>query len=116
MHEGHFTEQIVATIIEELKKYSGRKPKAVKVKVGEVFHLVKEAVLMHYEIITMGTPLEGVALELIEEPMQVLCGQCGKQGYVEDHHLLICSFCHSRNVKPVAGDKVSIEALELENS
>jgi len=114
MHEGHFTEQIVSSIIEELKKYPGRKPKQVRVKVGEVYHLVPESVLMHYELATKGTMLEGVALDLVEEPMEVLCNSCGKQGPVEDHHLLLCSTCHSRDVKPIAGNKVSIEAIELE--
>ena len=114
MHEGHFTEQIVFNVIEELKKHSGRKPNKVRVTVGEVYHLVPESVLMHYEVATKGTVLEGVALELIEEPMQVECLSCQKQGPVEDHHLLLCSYCHSQNVKPVAGNKIAIEAVELE--
>ncbi len=114
MHEGHFTEQIVAAVIDELKKYPGRKPKRVRVVVGEAYHLVPESVLMHYQVATKGTALEGVALDLVEEYMEVLCGSCGQQGPVEDHHLLLCSFCHSRDVKPVAGNKVSIEAVELE--
>ena len=66
---------------------------------------------MHFEMITQSTPLEGVKLILVEESMQVVCGQCGKQGPIEDHHLPLCSFCHSRQVKPVAGDKVTIEQI-----
>ena len=111
MHEGHFTEQIVEAVIEELKKYPGRTVESVTVKVGEVYHLVGDSVLMHYDLITKGTALEGVKLNLIEESMQVICSQCGQQGPVEDHHLLLCSFCHSRQVKPVTGDKVTIEQI-----
>ena len=111
MHEGHFTEQIVDAIVQEIKKYPGRKVKSVTVKVGEAYHLMPDSVLMHYELITKGTALEGATLDLVEEPMRVVCDQCHQQGPVEDHHLLLCSFCNSRQVRPVAGDKVTIEQV-----
>ena len=111
MHEGHFTEQIVEGVIVELKKYPGRVIDSITVKVGEVYHLTIDSVLMHYELITKGTALEGVKLNLQEESIQVLCSQCAKEGPVEDHHMLLCSFCHSTQVKPVAGNKVTIEQI-----
>jgi len=113
MHEGHFTEQIIEAVISELKKYPGRVVESVTVKVGETYHLMPDSVLMHFESITKSTALEGVKLNLIEEQIQVFCSQCGKQGPVEDHHLLLCSFCHSRQVKPVSGDKVTIEQIQF---
>jgi hydrogenase nickel insertion protein HypA len=111
MHEGHFTENIVNAIVDELKKYPGKTVESVTVKVGETYHLLPDSVLMHYELMTKSTPLRGVKLNLIEDPLEVICGQCGKQGSVEDHHLLLCSFCHSAQVKPVSGDKVTIEQI-----
>ena len=111
MHEGHFTEQIVDAVISEVKKYPDRVVESITVKVGEVYHLVIDSVLMHYELITKGTPLEGVRLNLLEESMQVICSPCGQRGPVEDHHMLLCSYCHSPQVKPIAGDKVIIEQI-----
>ena len=111
MHEAHFTENIVEAIVTELKKHPGRAVKSISVKVGESYHLVPDSVLMHYELMTKGTGLEGVKLDLMEEPLEVLCSSCGKQGPVEDHHLLLCSFCHSPQVKAVRGDKVTIEQI-----
>jgi hydrogenase nickel incorporation protein HypA/HybF len=113
MHEGHFTEQIVEGVVNDLKKYPGKKVESITVKVGEVYHLMPDSVLMHYELITKGTQLEGVKLKLLEEPVLVICSQCGKQGPVEDHHLLLCSHCHSREVKAIAGDKVIIEEIKF---
>ncbi|MDE2009644.1 MAG: hydrogenase maturation nickel metallochaperone HypA [Candidatus Omnitrophica bacterium] len=113
MHEGHFTENIVKAIIGELKKYPGRGVESVTVKVGETYHLLPDSVLMHYDLLAKGTELEGVRLELLEEPMLVACSQCGRQGPVEDHHLPLCSFCHSRLVKPVSGEKVTIEQIKF---
>ena len=113
MHEGHFTENIVEAVLDELKKYPGRTVESITVKVGETYHLAADAVLMHYDLITKGTELESVKLNLLSEPMRVICSQCGQQGPVEDHHLLLCSFCHSSQVKPVAGDKVTIEQISF---
>jgi hydrogenase nickel incorporation protein HypA/HybF len=113
MHEGHFTENIVDAVVLELKKYPGRRVESITVKVGETYHLVADSVLMHFELITKETALEGVKLNLLEEPMLVVCSQCAKQGPVEDHHLLLCSYCHSRQVKPVAGNTVTIEQIKF---
>ena len=113
MHEGVFTEKIVAVILDELKKQPGQKISSVKVKVGETYHLVLESVCMHFEIAVKGTALEGVQLILQEEPMQVTCQVCHKTGPVEDHHMAMCSFCNSLNVKTVSGNSIIVESIEF---
>ena len=113
MHEGQFTDKIVEAILSQLKEHPGRKIKAVRVAVGEVYHLVLESVLMHFEISVRGTPLEGVKLELKEDPMLVHCQQCHKTGPVEDHHLPLCSFCGSLNVKTVSGNSITVDSIEF---
>ena len=113
MHEGQFTEKIVNVIIQELEKFPGKKPKLIRVKVGEVFHLVPESVLMHFDVLVKGTALEGVVLDIKEEPMEVFCTHCQKTNPVEDHHLLACPLCYSTDVKPVIGNRISVESIEL---
>lgn len=108
MHEGKFTEDIVNAIIEQVNNSGEEKPEKVKVIVGEVYHLEPEAVKLHFEVITQGTILEGVELDLEEEHMEVECSDCGKSGPVEDHHMVLCSHCDSRNVKPIKGNDVRI--------
>ncbi len=111
MHEGNFTKQIVDKILKILKEQSSGKPKRVKVRVGEVFHLIKDSVLFHYELITKGTELEGVALDLQEDHVDVECNDCHKIGPVQDHHLLMCSHCQSLNVRPVKGTEIYIDEI-----
>ena len=114
MHEGQFTEKIVEVILSELKKYPGARIKTVKAKVGEIFHLILESVQMHFQIITKGSPLEGVQLDLEEEPVNVLCRQCQRKGPVEDHHMLVCSFCQSMDVAAVSGNRITVESIQME--
>jgi len=114
MHEGNFTKEIVGVILDELKKYPDAKPKAIKVLVGEILHLVPASVQMHYQFLTQGTDLEGVVLELTQTPVVVRCSQCRSEGTVEDHHLLFCSYCHSSDVEIISGNDVRIESIEAE--
>ncbi len=116
MHEGQFSEKIVDAIVAELKKFPGQKPKSVLVKVGEVFHLVPEAVKMHFNVLTKGTALEGVVLDLQEESMEVYCPHCKKTTFVEDHHLVACPLCYASDVTPVRGNQITVESIELCNT
>ncbi len=113
MHEGQFSEKIVEAILIELKKYPGKRPKSACVKVGEVFHLVPDAVKMHFLLLTKGTDLEGVVLDLQEETMEVYCSHCKKTTFVEDHHLIACPFCYALDVKPIRGHQITVESIEL---
>ena len=42
MHEGHFTEQIVEAVMDELKKHPGRPVESITLNVWEKYHLVPE--------------------------------------------------------------------------
>jgi hydrogenase nickel incorporation protein HypA/HybF len=113
MHEHKFTQQIVQSVMEELGKHPEVNPQWVEVKVGEVFHLERESVLLHFNLLTQGTRLEGVELRLAEEPMEVLCQHCGKTGPVEDHHMPTCRFCDSLDVKTVKGNQVDVRLSQV---
>lgn len=113
MHEAKFTEQIVGAIIEELGKYPESKPRRIKVTVGEVFHLEKDSVLFHYTLLTKGTPLEGIEVDLQEELIKIKCNECQKTGGVEDHHLLMCSQCGSQDVAVLSGNEITTELVEI---
>ncbi len=113
MHEENFTQQIVDAILAELKKYPDQKPEAIRVSVGEMLHLVPESVRLHYGLMTKGTPLEGIALDLRALPVIVRCRGCHHEGVVEDHHFLMCASCGSQQVELLSGDKISIDSIEF---
>lgn len=115
MHEAKFTEQIVDQVVNELKGYIKSKPKRIKVRVGEMFHLDKDSVQFYYDLLTKETQLDGVQLDLEEEPVKVMCLDCRKESGVEDHHLLMCSLCGSRHVEIIAGNQVVTEFIELDD-
>lgn len=114
MHEANFTKQIVNVVLEELTKHPEARPQSVKVTVGEMLHLVPESVQMHFDLLTKDTDLAKVLLQLGEIPVTVKCHQCGREGGVEDHHLMICSHCQSLDVELMSGNEIRVESIELE--
>jgi len=113
MHEANFTKQIVEAVLKSLKECPGE-PKTVKVQVGAMLHLVPDSVRMHYQLLTQGTKLEGISLELTEIHVKVRCRRCAHEGMVEDHHLLMCTACDSIDVALTAGNEILIDAVECE--
>lgn len=115
MQKSPSSAKIVDVILNELKKYRGKTPRSVLVKVGEVFHLVPDAVQMHFSVMTRGTELEGVRLDLQEESMEVYCPHCQKTNFVKDHHLVVCPFCYALDVKLIRGNQITVESIEANN-
>lgn len=113
MHERPFTQKIVESILESLKDYPAGHVTAARVNVGEIYHLVPDSVRTHFESLTVGTPLDGARLDLVEVPLQVRCAACGLVGGVEDHHAPLCASCGSLSVENVAGHEIRVESVAL---
>jgi hydrogenase nickel incorporation protein HypA/HybF len=113
MHEGVYTDQIAEAVQAQLAAHPGAKPLKVRVKVGEMLHLQPDAVRMHFSALAAGTPLAGLELDLEEAPVELGCRACGKHSHPEDHHLLACAACGSRDVEVLEGRSVVIERIDL---
>ncbi len=111
MHEANFTREIVEAILEKMKKHPERIASSVKVRVGDMLHLVPDSVKLHYDLLTEGTVLEGVELIFLEMPVRIKCLDCHREGGVEDHHLLMCSFCDSQKVKLLSGNEIIVDEI-----
>lgn len=115
MHEHKFTEQIVQSVLDELKSHPdlrrGR-PRCVNVVAGDIYHLEPDSVRLHFDLLIKDTPLAGTALNLQTEALEVHCKDCGKVGGVEDHHFPVCGICGSLLVDVTKGNRVDIQLVE----
>ncbi len=114
MHEGAYTDQIAEAVRAQLAAHPGTRPLKVRVKVGEMLHLQAEAVRMHFSALAQGTPLAGLELELEEAPVELSCRACGRKSHPQDHHLLDCAACGSRDVEVLEGRSVVVERIDLQ--
>ena len=115
MHEGHFTEEMVEAIIQELKKYPGSVPVKIRISAGEMLHLIPESVSAHFAALTNGTSLGNAVLEMEEIPVRVECSVCGRVFHPPDHHMLLCESCGSLDVEILEGNRLIIESIEFES-
>jgi len=114
-------EEVVATILAELKKPGGPPTDStleVVLKVGAMAVHSEAATRQAYEVLVKGTPLENSKLDLTIEPVTLSCPACGFQGplpedTVDPHDpspLAECPRCGA--VNPVQGGR-GVEKIEL---
>jgi hydrogenase nickel incorporation protein HypA/HybF len=121
LHEYSLMENVVATILAELKKTEGcpgGPALTVDLKVGALAVHSAEATRQAFEVISRGTALEHSRLKLTILPVTLTCPQCGYQGElpegaVDPHDfspLTQCPQCGA--AAPVTGSR-GVEAIEL---
>lgn len=112
---------IVEAVLKQLDKYEVERVEEVFLTIGELTNLGFEQLTFAYDIITKGTLLEGSALIIDSESIQVLCGTCSYQGGVErleddEFHnsipILSCPQCQG-SVQIIAGKSCTVKSLNV---
>ena len=92
----------------------GRKVTRVEVAVGHLRQAIPSALSFGFELVTMGTSLEGAQLKVREVPVRGRCRHCGEE--VEpDAWPLPCPVCSSFELEISGGEELFVEALEVED-
>jgi len=107
MHELSITESLVSAVLERV---DGR-VQTVTLVIGRLSGLVPESVRFCFDITTLGTRLEGAALEIIEVPGRARCQACGQEVELPDA-IPLCT-CGSANVDIVGGQELRIKHVEV---
>jgi hydrogenase nickel incorporation protein HypA/HybF len=110
MHELALAEA-VARIARE--RAGARRVVAVQVACGHLRQVVPDALAFAFELVALGTPLEGARLELREVPARVRCRACGAETE-QGGFPLACRACGGFDVAVIAGEELVVEELELE--
>lgn len=79
MHEMSLTAGMLDIVRQEMQKHGATKLLYVRLRCGALANVVPEALTMAFEVQTAGTDFDGAKLELIEEPLVLACGGCGKE-------------------------------------
>jgi hydrogenase nickel incorporation protein HypA/HybF len=110
MHELSIADAIVAIGCEHAR---GRRVVSVEVRIGHLRQVVRGALELAFELVAEGTPVEGAELKVEEVPARVACRECARETRA-DAFPLVCAGCGSLAVDVVAGDELTVEALELD--
>ena len=109
MHELSIAEAIVAIAEEHAR---GRRVAKVDVKIGHLRQVVPSALTFAFELVTLGTSVDGAELEIEEVPVRVACRSCKADSRLA-RFPFACPSCGSVDVDVKAGDELFVDALEL---
>ena len=112
MHEMALCESILQILEEESGKQGYSRVKAVRLEIGALSCVEKEALRFNFEVITQGSLAEGASLELLDVPGQAWCMPCGQA--VEMGSLVDpCPLCGGFQVQVTGGEELQIRDLEV---
>jgi hydrogenase nickel incorporation protein HypA/HybF len=112
MHELSIADAVVAIA----SRHAGdRQVTRVELKVGHLRQVVPDALRFAFDLVAVGTPVEGAELELEVIPAAGICRACGTAGELPGFPLL-CAACGSGDIELVRGEELLVDALELEES
>jgi hydrogenase nickel incorporation protein HypA/HybF len=110
MHELSIAESIVRIADAHA---GGRRVACVEVAIGHLRQVVPSALEFAFELVAVGTAVEGAELAVVAVPAEGLCRACGAESVLDDFPLH-CAACGGFDIEVVRGEELRVESLELE--
>lgn len=114
MHELSIAMSILDLAAKEAKRHGGERVLEIRLKLGPLSGVVKEALLSAYELARENSPLEGTQLVIEDVPVLVECPTCRMIRPVISIQQMCCAACGSPSSDIVSGRELEIIALEIQ--
>ena len=111
MHEISLVENIIDIITSEMRKYNITKVSIIRLKIGEMSHIVPEALIFGFNTISKDTQLDGAVLVIENIPTKGKCGDCQTE-FVMTDFLDICPNCGGTKIEIISGKELEIAEFE----
>ena len=112
MHELSIAMSIVDLATEQAEQMNARVV-SVRLQLGPLSGVVKDALLAAWPLAAETTPLEGAHLLIEETPVTAWCPQCRRKQTIESIQLLRCPACQSPTPELLTGRELLVTALEI---
>lgn len=113
MHELSIAMSIVELAEEEAARHGGQ-VLSVRLKLGQMSGVVKEALLSCYEMACEDTPLAGSQLIVDDVPILIFCDQCKVNRGISSAQWFCCPACGTPSSQIVQGRELEVVALEMQ--
>ncbi|MGA7294029.1 MAG: hydrogenase maturation nickel metallochaperone HypA [Terriglobales bacterium] len=113
MHELSIAMSIVDLAQEEAEQ-RGVRVTGVRMKLGALSGVVKDALLSSYEMACWDTSLQGSQLVIEEVPVVIFCSTCQTHRPISSVQLFCCSECGTPSSEIIHGKELEVVALEVE--
>jgi len=115
MHETMIAQSLLAAIAQEAAKLPNAKPVRAKISCGKLYAINDELLTFAFEVVSKGTPCEGVKIEIETIPLRAVCRHCGKTfdlnlEQVEQR----CTYCGSDSYDVQPDAPLTLEQVQFE--
>lgn len=116
MHEMSIVQSILGILREEMVKHDGKRLKKVTLKNGALAGVVTESLKFAWDALIPGGEFDGAALEVLEVPIKVACGECGEEFSPAHTRCMPCPKCEALLGHHVLqGKEMLIDSIEVDD-
>ncbi len=112
MHEQSIVASLLSMALDSAKKDKARRIISIKLVVGELTGIEKDAVNFYFGFMAKDTLAYGATLEFKYTKPQLRCRDCDII-FPRDNHEFICPKCKKKAIEIVGGRELYIESMEI---
>lgn len=113
MHELSIAQSILDTVLAEAEEHEAARIVSIKLRVGELTAIVREALTFSFDILAQDTCAKGARLDVEHVPWQVRCSDCEHE-YPVVEALPTCPRCDHVGGETIAGRELQIVEMDVE--
>jgi hydrogenase nickel incorporation protein HypA/HybF len=115
MHEMAVTESILRIVLDHAGRSKAGRVSAINIRLGRLSSLVDDSIRFYWELIAADTIAEKAELRFERTDARAKCLDCGHE-FALPKDTFACPQCRSERFRIVAGNEMSVESIEVEQS
>lgn len=113
MHELSIAISLVEAACEKAATLDGVRVQALRLRLGALSGVVRQALEFSFDLATAGTAIEGARLDIEEVPVSVFCPDCREPRRLPGIQHFYCPVCGAPTPEVVQGRELELFALEV---
>ena len=114
MHELGIAQEVIDRVQREVRKRPGVRPRAVRIKVGEISGVDCDALAFGFDALVKDTEWQSLALEIDYCVRRHRCPECATEFNVTDFETS-CIACGNTATVMISGDELDIGYIEVDD-
>lgn len=94
------------------RRAGGRQVRRARIRAGVLLHISESALNQAFVSISDGTVADGAHLDLVIEPVRLVCRSCGRAS-TSDRMQAACAECGGTDLELHSGDGLVLESVQL---
>ena len=112
MHELSLAQALVDQVVDVLHQEGESRVASIKVEIGALSGVEREAFEFAFPFACEQTPLEGARLDVVDVSVRIRCRVCGAESCPEPP-MILCLQCQSADCQVLAGHDFMLKSLEV---